>query len=103
MLTIQSFLLSFDSPELLQMGTHIVESSLLVMKALATSLLPSTTNRAHYHFGFGDLVHVVEGMLMYSPGAKSESLPKVLLLKYVPYYFSNYILIIVQVVETRND
>lgn len=60
----------------------MVESSLFVMKAIAATLLPSTPSRAHYQFGFGDLVHVFEGMLVYSPCAKSETLPKSLLLKY---------------------
>jgi hypothetical protein len=78
----QNFLLAFDSPELLQMGTALVEGSVAVTRSLASTLLPSTPLRAHYHFGYWNLVRVFQGILSYNPSSKSETLPKLILVKY---------------------
>jgi dynein heavy chain, axonemal len=74
------------------MGALLVEGSLFVLRSVAGTLLPSTPVRAHYHFGYGDLVRVFKGILQYNPTSKSDSLPKFLLLKYVDLYslWSNF-------------
>lgn len=76
LISTQNFLVAFDSPELLQMGTALVEGSLAIVRALTSTLVPSTPSRSHYCFGFGDLVRVFRGILGYSPSSLSDTLPK---------------------------
>lgn len=82
----QNFLLAFDSPELLQMGNALVEGSIAVVRSMAKDLLPSASLRVHYNFGYGNLVRVFQGILGYNPSSKSETLPKLLLIKYAQLY-----------------
>ncbi len=65
------------------MTSPLVEASIQVARALSQTLVPLTPTRAHYYFGYGDLVRAFRGVLLYNPATKTDTNPKVLLVRCV--------------------